>query len=80
MGSKDPAEIKTEEMTTLRVSGKKKWIMARSTPCITGRYALNSSKMVESIYYAPDDGEIVCTEDILNLHQGIPYNFLIKLD
>lgn len=41
---------------------------------------LNSSKMVESIYYAPDDGEIVCTEDILNLHQGIPYNFLIKLD
>ena len=47
---------------------------------ITGRYALNSSKMVESIYYAPDDGEIVCTEDILNLHQGIPYNFLIKLD
>ena len=80
LGSKDPAEIKTEEMTTLRVSGKKKWIMARSTPCITGRYALNSSKMVESIYYAPDDGEIVCTEDILNLHQGIPYNFLIKLD
>ena len=72
LGSKDPAEIKTEEMTTLRVSGKKKWI--------TGRYALNSSKMVKSIYYAPDDGEIVCTEDILNLHQGIPYNFLIKLD
>lgn len=36
LGSKDPAEIKTEEMTTLRVSGKKKWIMARSTPCITG--------------------------------------------
>lgn len=80
LGSKDPAEIKTEEMTTLRVSGKKKWIMVRSTPGITGRYALNSSKMVKSIYYAPDDGEIVCTEDILNLHQGIPYNFLIKLD
>lgn len=80
LGSKDPAEIKTEEMTTLRVSGKKKWIMARPTPRITSRYALNSSKMVESIYYAPDDGEIVCTEDILNLHQGIPYNFLIKLD
>lgn len=80
LGSKDPAEIKTEEMTTLRVSGKKKWIMVRSTPGITGRYALNSSKMVESIYYAPDDGEIVCTEDIFNLHQGIPYNFLIKLD
>ena len=80
LGSKDPAEIKTEEMTTLRVSGIKKWIMVRSTPGITGRYALNSSKMVESICYAPDDGEIVYTEDILNLHQGIPYNFLIKLD
>lgn len=47
LGSKDPAEIKTEEMTTLRVSGKKKWIMVRSTPGITGRYALNSSKMGE---------------------------------
>lgn len=78
-GSKDPAEIKTEEMTTLMLRGKKKWIMVRSTPSITGRYALNSNKVVENIYYASDDGELVCTKDILNLQEGVPYSFLIKL-
>ena len=78
-GKRDPIEIKTEEMTSVILEGKKKWIMVQSTPEITGRYAMNSNKMIENIYYASDDGEIISAEDAFRLQQGMTYKFLIKL-
>ena len=78
-GTRDPVEIKTEEMTTVILEGRKKWIMVQSVPSVTGRYAMNSDKSIEEIYYAADGGEVVCAEDILKLQQGISYQFLIKL-
>ena len=78
-GGKDSSEIKTEEMTTLALEGKKKWIVVQSTPEITGRYAFNSDKKIDTIYYVSDGGEVVCTEDVLKLQQGVKYQFLIVL-
>ena len=78
-GKREPVEIKTEEMTTVILEGRKKWIMVQSVPSVTGRYAMNSDKSIEEIYYAADGGEVVCAEDILELQQGISYQFLIKL-
>ena len=78
-GGKDSSEIKTEEMTTLALEGKKKWIVVQSTPEITGRYAFNSDKKIETIYYVSDGGEVVFTEDVLKLQQGVKYQFLIVL-
>ena len=78
-GKREPVEIKTEEMTTVILEGKKKWIMVQSVPSVTGRYAMNSDKSIEEIYYAADGGEVVCAEDILKLQQRISYQFLIKL-
>lgn len=77
-GTRDPVEIKTEEMTTVILEGRKKWIMVQSVPSVTGRYAMNSDKSIEEIYYVADDGEVVRAEDILKLQQGISYQFLIK--
>ena len=78
-GKREPVEIKTEEMTTVILEGRKKWIMVQSVPSVTGRYAMNSDKSIEEIYYVADDGEVVRAEDILKLQQGISYQFLIKL-
>ena len=78
-GTRDPVEIKTEEMTTVILEGRKKWIMVQSVPSVTGRYAMNSDKSIEEIYYVADDGEVVRAEDILKLQQWISYQFLIKL-
>ena len=78
-GKREPVEIKTEEMTTVILEGRKKWIMVQSVPSVTGRYAMNSDKSIEEIYYAAEGGEVVCAEDILKLQQGISYQFLIKL-
>ena len=78
-GTRDPVEIKTEEMTTVILEGRKKWIMVQAVPSVTGRYAMNSDKSIEEIYYVADDGEVVRTEDVLKLQQGISYQFLIKL-
>ena len=78
-GTRDPVEIKTEEMTTVILEGRKKWIMVQSVPSVTGRYAMNSDKSIEEIYYVADDGEVVRAEDLLKLQQGISYQFLIKL-
>lgn len=78
-GKKDPTEIKTEEMTTVILEGKKKWVMVQSVPNITGRYAMNSNTIIDKIYYAFDDNEVVCAEDAFDLQQGVMYKFLIKL-
>ena len=53
--------------------------MVQSSPEITGRYAMNRNKMIENIYYASDDGEIISAEDAFRLQQGMTYKFLIKL-
>ena len=79
LGKSSPSEIKPEEMTTLMLEGKKKWIVVQSTPDITGRYALNSNKLLKNIYYAADDGNVFCSEDVLDLQQGTTYQFLIIL-
>lgn len=79
-GEEEPVEIKTEEMTTVILGGKKKWIMVRSTPKITGRYAMSSNQMIKTVYYASDDGEIVSAEDAFTLQEGVTYKFLIELN
>ena len=79
-GSQPPSEIKTTEITTLTLEKEKKWLVVQSTPDVTGRYILNSDKAIKNIYYATEPGEVVCTEDILNLPQGLSYTFLIVLN
>ena len=79
-GSQSPSEIKTTEITTLTLEKEKKWLVVQSTPDVTGRYILNSDKVIKNIYYATEPGEVVCTEDILNLQQGLLYTFLIVLN
>ena len=79
-GKNDPIEIKTEEMASIILKNQKKWVMVRSVPGITGRYAMNCDKAIAAIYYAADGEEAVCAENNFELQQGITYNFLIKLN
>lgn len=79
-GKNDPIEIKTSEMTSVILENQKKWVMVRSVPGITGRYAMNCDKAIAAIYYAADGEEAVCAENNFELQQGITYNFLIKLN
>ena len=79
-GSKAPAEIKTEEMTSVILGGKKKWAVVQSTPSITGRYAMNSDKTIETMYYVSDNGEVICADGAFELQAGVTYQFLIRLD
>lgn len=80
IGIKAPAEIKTEEMTTVILEGKKKWAVVRSTPEITGRYAMNSDRLIKKMYYASEGGEAVCAEKAFELQAGITYQLLISLN
>lgn len=77
-GKKDPIEIKTTEMTSVIVKGTK-WIMVQSVPTISGRYAMNSDKPIEAMYYAAEDGEVIWAEDAFELQEDVTYRFLIKL-
>ena len=79
-GSKAPVEIKTEEMTSVILGGKKKWAVVQSTPSITGRYAMNSDKTIETMYYVSDNGEVICADGAFELQAGVTYQFLIRLD
>ena len=79
MGKEEPVEIKTEEMTSVILEGKKKWIVVQSTPAVSGRYAMNSNKLIKNIYYISEEGEVVCAEDVFQLQEGVTYQFLIEL-
>ena len=79
IGRKDPGEIKTEDMTTVMLEGRKKWMMVQSVPDVSGRYAMNCDKGIEKIYYVSDDGDLTCAEDSFQLQAGEKYTFLIKL-
>lgn len=79
IGRKDPVEIKTEDMTTVMLEGRKKWMMIQSVPDVSGRYAMNCDKGIEKIYYVSDDGDLTCAEDSFQLQAGEKYTFLIKL-
>ena len=79
IGRKDPVEIKTEDMTTVMLEGRKKSMMVQSVPDVSGRYAMNCDKGIEKIYYVSDDGDLTCAEDSFQLQAGEKYTFLIKL-
>ena len=70
IGRKDPVEIKTEDMTTVMLEGRKKWMMVQSVPDVSGRYAMNCDKGIEKIYYVSDDGDLTCAEDSFQLQAG----------
>ena len=77
-GKEEPVSIKTEEMTTVIVEGNR-WVMVQSTPSITGIYSMNSSKLIDCMYYASDNEAVVCAGDTFKLEEGVTYQFLIKL-
>ena len=79
LGKEEAVEIKTEEMTSVILEGKKKWIVVQSTPAVTGRYAMNSDKLIKNIYYISEEGEAVHAEDAFQLQEGVTYQFLIEL-
>ena len=79
LGKEEPVEINTEEMTSVILEGKKKWIVVQSTPAVTGRYAMNSDKLIKNIYYISEEGEAVHAEDAFQLQEGVTYQFLIEL-
>lgn len=53
--------------------------MVQSTPSITGIYSMNSSKLIDCMYYAADNEAVVCADDTFKLEEGVTYQFLIKL-
>ena len=69
-GKEEPVSIKTEEMTTVIVEGNK-WVMVQSTPSITGIYSMNSSKLIDCMYYASDNEAVVCVGDTFKLEEGV---------
>ena len=73
------SEISTEAMTTLMLQGKKKWLIVQSTPSVSGSYALNRDRTINNIWYKSENGEIICSEDILKLQKDTTYQFLITL-
>lgn len=77
-GKEEPVSIKTEEMTTVIVE-RNRWVMVQSTPSITGIYSMNSSKLIDCMYYASDNEAVVCADDTFKLEEGVTYQFLIKL-
>ena len=79
LGKEEPVEIKTEEMTSVILERKKKWIVVQSTPTVSGRYTMNSNKLIKNIYYISEEGEVVCAEDAFQLQEGVTYQFLIGL-
>lgn len=79
LGKEEPVEIKTEEMTSVILERKKKWIVVQSTPTVSGRYTMNSNKLIKNIYYISEEGEVVCAEDAFQLQEGVTYQFLIEL-
>ena len=42
-------------------------------------YSMNSSKLIDCIYYASDNESVVCADDTFKLEEGVTYQFLIKL-
>ena len=58
---------------------EKKWLIVQSTPSVSGSYALNSDRTINNIWYKSENGEIICTEDILKLQKDTTYQFLITL-
>ena len=79
LGKEEPVEIKTEEMTSVILERKKKWIVVQSTPTVSGRYTMNSNKLIKNIYYISEEGKVVCAEDAFQLQEGVTYQFLIEL-
>ena len=79
LGKEEPVEIKTEEMTSVILERKKKWIVVQSTPTVSGRYTMNSNKLIKNIYCISEEGEVVCAEDAFQLQEGVTYQFLIEL-
>lgn len=77
-GKEEPVSIKTEEMTTVIVE-RNRWVMVQSTPSITGIYSMNSSKLIDCMYYASDNEAVACAGDTFKLEEGVTYQFLIKL-
>lgn len=80
LGRTAPDEISTEEMTTLMLQAKKKWLIVQSAPDISGTYALNSDKTIKNICYAAENGEVICTQDVLKLQKDTMYQFLIIIE
>ena len=80
LGRTAPDEISTEEMTTLMLQAKKKWLIVQSAPDISGTYALNSDKAIKNICYAAENGEVICTQDVLKLQKDTMYQFLIIIE
>ena len=79
-GRTAPDEISTEEMTTLMLQAKKKRLIVQSAPDISGTYALNSDKAIKNICYAAENGEVICTQDVLKLQKDTMYQFLIIIE
>lgn len=79
LGKVAPDEIRTEEMSTLMLQGKKKWLIVQSVPGVSGSYALNSDKTIKNICYAAENGEVICTQDVLKLQKDTTYQLLIIL-
>lgn len=76
------ADIKAEEKTKVRFSGKKNWLLVQSVPQVTGNYSLKSfGRDFKELYYlAEGEKEAVKAEDVFELQQGVMYTFLLILE
>ena len=67
-------------MTTVILEGKKKWAVVRSTPEITGRYAMNSDRLIKRCITLQRVVKLSALKKAFELQAGITYQFLISLN
>lgn len=75
-------DIKAQEKTKVRFSGKKSWLLVQSVPQVTGNYSLQSfGRDFKELYYLADgEKEAAKAEDVFELQQGVMYTFLLILE
>ena len=72
--------MKSEEMTTVRLKGKKNWVIVQSVPSVTGLYSMKSfGRDTRNMYYAAEGSEAVRAEEVFELKKDTTYTFLIEL-
>ena len=62
-------------MTTVILEGKKKWAVVRSTPEITGRYAMNSDRLIKRCITLQRVVKLSALKKRLNCRQGSHISF-----
>lgn len=75
-------EIEANGKTSVRIPGKKNWVLVQSVPEVTGTYSMQSfGRSVKDMYYFADgDTQALKAEDVFQLNRDILYTFFLRLE